>query len=67
MVSEPTNPQDIESSIRDIILHIGEDPQREGLKDTPVPRSRLSMSLLTASKVNTPLKSTPKATSPGTN
>lgn len=35
MASQPTNSQGIESSIRDILLHIGEDPQREGLKDTP--------------------------------
>ncbi|MGL4519324.1 MAG: GTP cyclohydrolase I [Phocaeicola sp.] len=35
MEIKPTNTEDIEHSIKEIFKHIGEDPEREGLKGTP--------------------------------
>ena len=35
MVTIDTNAQVIENSIKDILAYIGDDPQREGLKETP--------------------------------
>jgi GTP cyclohydrolase I len=35
MASESANTQTIENSLRDILRHIGDNPDREGLKDTP--------------------------------
>ena len=35
METKSTNTQDIENKIKDIFTHIGDDPEREGLKGTP--------------------------------
>ncbi len=35
MATQSTVPQDIESKIRDVLRYLGEDPDREGLVDTP--------------------------------